>query len=115
MIIAALGAAAKEPDYFPDGVPMVVIAVKTKGDFVLDGIGTVLVRFVAIAVGCGFAHNGEELTDGVGIHMVSLLLEVVVQLAEARIGLLGESHRHPDNQEYKCIASVHDNMLFNCS
>ena len=111
MIVFTLRAAAKEPRYLSDGAPMVTIVVITKSQLILDGVGTVLVIFVAIAVGCLFAHIGEDLANGVDIHIFILFLEVGVQLAEARIRLLSESRRRPYNQAYKCIASVHGGKL----
>ena len=115
MIVFTLSAAAKESGYFSDGTSVITIAVITKSQLILDGVSTPLVRFVAIAVGCLFAHNSEDMADGVDIHISFLLLEIVIQLAEERIGLLSKCHRCPSNQGYKCIASVHDDILFNYS
>ena len=115
MIVFTLSAAAKESGYFSDGTSVITIAVITKSQLILDGVSTPFVRFVAIAVGCLFAHNSEDMADGVDIHISFLLLEIVIQLAEEWIELLSESHRRPNGQDYKCITSVHDDMLFSCS
>ena len=74
MIVSAIGAAAKETGNFSDGSLSFAVVVIAKSQFVLHRIRTVLVIFVAVAVGCVFTDNGEDVTYGVGNNMVFLLL-----------------------------------------
>ena len=96
MMVFGLSAFAEETGKFLDRALMVAV-ISTKNQFVLDGVNTVPMILVAITVGCLLAQNGESIADGVNNHVVSLLLQVLVQLAETWICVLSECRRYPRN------------------